>query len=316
MAGRGIRLGQDRARLLERRNITLEIERESASAQAVAEERLRIARELHDVVAHGISLIVVQARGGRRVARRRPEEAVDAFDTIEHAGQQALGEMRRLLGMLRADDDEPALAPQPSLGRLPDLIRSVAAAGLEVEMVVEGDARELPPGIDVSAYRIVQEALTNALRHAGVGTARLIVRYGPESLDIEVLDEGAGTGTGADHGAVHGLIGRPLRRRAPGGGASGGGLCPASAPTARGEPMTRVFLADDQGLVRGGFRRILDDEPDIEVVGEAGDGEEAVQRAEALAPDVVLMDIRMPPSTASRRPAGSWSASRGRACWY
>jgi signal transduction histidine kinase len=197
VAGRAIR----HRRLNEQR-----LEQEKADAEAaIVEERTRIARELHDVVAHAISVMVLQARGGRRVIADDPGEAREAFDVIEGTGHQALEEMRRLLGMLRASDEELALAPQPSLGQLDALLEQVRAAGLPVELAVEGGPAELPPGVDLSAYRIVQEALTNALKHAGPAQARVTVRYGQDELELEIADDGAGTGDGK--GSGHGLIG-------------------------------------------------------------------------------------------------------------
>jgi signal transduction histidine kinase len=131
------------------------------------EERARIARELHDVVAHSISVMVLQARGGRRVLESDPADARDAFAVIEWTGQQALDEMRRLVGMLRSGDESLPLAPQPSLKELGTLVEQVRAAGLPVQLAIEGEPRDLPPGVHLSAFRIVQEALTNALKHAG-----------------------------------------------------------------------------------------------------------------------------------------------------
>jgi signal transduction histidine kinase len=179
---------------------------EKARAQAaIAEERARIARELHDAVAHAISVIVLQARGGRRVLEAEPADAREAFATIERTGHQALEEMRRLLGMLRATDEQLALAPQPSLKQLDRLVEQVQSAGLPVQVVIEGDPRELPPGVDLSAYRIVQEALTNALKHAGPARARVLLRYDADELELEIADDGAGSGGGA--GTGQGLIG-------------------------------------------------------------------------------------------------------------
>ena len=182
-----------------------EQESEARTQEAVGAERARIARELHDVVAHTISVIVVQARGGRRVLPDRPADARRSFDTIEHAGEQALVEMRRLLSLLRDVDAAPDRNPQPGLRRLDALAAEVATTGLPVEVVREGDPVELPPGLDLSAYRIVQEALTNAVKHAGHARARVSVRYLPDELEIEVLDDGDGTGTGG--GSGHGLDG-------------------------------------------------------------------------------------------------------------
>jgi signal transduction histidine kinase len=196
-AGRAIR----RWRLSERR---LDLEK-ARTATAIAEERARIARELHDVVAHSISVMVVQARGGRRVLASDPADASEALAIIERTGHQALEEMRRLLGMLRKSDEELALAPQPSLKEFGTLVDHVRAAGLPVEVTIEGEARDLPPGVDLSAYRIVQEALTNALRHAGPARARVLIRYGRDDLVLEVADDGLGTGD--ESGAGYGLVG-------------------------------------------------------------------------------------------------------------
>jgi signal transduction histidine kinase len=180
-------------------------ERDVRAHKAVAEERTRIARELHDVVAHAISLIVVQARGGRRMLDDDPDETRRALDVIEHAGEQALGEMRRLLGLLRQDEPEPTLAPPPSLRRIDELVAGTRASGLPVEVVIEGDPVELPPGVDVSAYRIVQEALTNALKHAGPAHARVIITYAVDAVDLAIVDDGAGGA--AANGGGYGLAG-------------------------------------------------------------------------------------------------------------
>jgi signal transduction histidine kinase len=200
--------------------------RERAQADAaVADERVRIARELHDVVSHAISVIVLQARGARRMLTVDPGETRTALDTIERTSEQALAEMRRLLGILRSADDGVALAPQPSLRHLDDLAGEIRASGLPVEVTVDGDARDLPPGVDVSAYRIVQEALTNALKHAGPAHAHVHVRYGDEAVELEVTDDGAGTGNGG--GSGYGLAGMRERVTVYGGdieaGAAPGG---------------------------------------------------------------------------------------------
>ena len=182
----------------------LEIEKERASA-AIVEERARIARELHDMVAHSISVMVLQARGGRRVLQSDPADAYDAFAVIESTGQQALDEMRRLVGMLRSSDEGLPLAPQPSLKELGPLVEQARAAGLPVDVAVEGEPLDLPPGVDLSAYRIVQEALTNALTHAGPARARVVLRYGADELELEISDDGPGIGE--DSGSGYGLVG-------------------------------------------------------------------------------------------------------------
>ncbi|MDX6398072.1 MAG: hypothetical protein QOJ43_1480 [Gaiellaceae bacterium] len=195
LAGRAIRGRRERER-------ELIVERDVGARAAVAEERARIARELHDVVAHAISVIVLQARGARHT---EGTERDDALEAIESTGATALAEMRRLLHMLRADDEDVALAPQPSLAHLELLVAQVRDAGLPVDLHVEGERRELPPGVDVSAYRIVQEALTNALKHAGPARARVSVRFEPDALELEIADTGAGSANGA--GGGHGLAG-------------------------------------------------------------------------------------------------------------
>jgi signal transduction histidine kinase len=176
---------QDRAARLER-------DRAEDARRAVASERARIARELHDVVAHHVSMMVVQAEAGPVAAERDPARAAGAFEAIAATGRQALVEMRRLLGVLRGDGDQtPSLAPQPGLAEVPSLVEQVGRAGLRVELVVEGVQAPLPAGVDLSAYRIVQEALTNAVKHAGPGRARVLVRYGEDALRLQVHNEAA-----------------------------------------------------------------------------------------------------------------------------
>jgi signal transduction histidine kinase len=200
-----VRSRQELAGALAARTVELEHEREENAKLAVAEERARIARELHDVVAHNLSIMVLQAGAERRAIGDERPETTEALATIEDTGRTAMAEMRRLLGMLRQSDDELALAPQPSLQYLDDLVAQVRDAGMPVDLRIEGEPRPVAPGIDLSAYRIVQEALTNALKHAGPAQARVTVRYGEKELDIEVADDGAGPVTAADGG--HGLVG-------------------------------------------------------------------------------------------------------------
>ena len=206
LAGFALRVRHLRAEALEQKTVVLEQEQETRARDAVAEERARIARDLHDVVAHSMSVIVVQA-GAERLAL--PEEATstrEVLRAIEETGRQALVEMRRLVEMLRTDEDELTLAPQPSLVHLELLVQQVREAGLPVELSVEGEPRALPPGVDLSAYRIVQEALTNALKHAGPARARVTLRYSPDLLELEVADNGAGVKSSAQGGG-HGLVG-------------------------------------------------------------------------------------------------------------
>ena len=206
LGGQLIRRRREREHVLEERAGELARERDSRAREAVAEERTRVARELHDVVAHAISVMVLQARGGRRMLDEDPEAARQALDVVERSGAQALSEMRRLLGVLRADGGEPALGPQPSLRRIDDLVAGVRASGLAVEVVVEGEPVALPPGVDVSAYRIVQEALTNTLKHAGPASVRVTITYAAEAVGLAIADDGAG-GNGAGGGSGYGLAG-------------------------------------------------------------------------------------------------------------
>ena len=164
----------------------LEREREEREARAVREERERIARELHDVVTHHVSVMVIQAGGATRVFDTRPAEARAALDAIAATGRQALTDMRRMLGIL---GDQEASDPTPGLDRLDELLEQLRSAGLEVELVVEGEPRALDPGLSVSAYRIIQEALTNSLKHTGGGHARVVVRYASDALEIAVDDQ-------------------------------------------------------------------------------------------------------------------------------
>jgi signal transduction histidine kinase len=182
---------------LEALNRQLAEERESRARWAVSEERSRIARELHDVIAHAVSVMVVQAGAARRVAVARPEQARDAMTSIESTGRQALGEMRRLVGVLRDNDEPTTLDPQPRLLDVPALVEQAREAGLQVRLEVKGEPRLLPAGVDLSAYRIVQEALTNVRKHAGPASVEVLVRYGPHGLHIEVCDDGRGGAAGA-----------------------------------------------------------------------------------------------------------------------
>ena len=200
---------------VEQRADRAEREREERAQRAVADERERIARELHDVVTHHVSVIVIQAGAARRALERRPADAQAAIDAIDATGRQALGDMRRMLGILGGHADgpaataEPTLEPMPGLDRLGALLESVRAAGLPVELSIEGAPRRLDPGVELSAYRIVQEALTNTLKHAQGARARVHVRYEPGVLEVRVADEG-GAGSrrlsAPDEGG-HGLIG-------------------------------------------------------------------------------------------------------------
>jgi signal transduction histidine kinase len=189
----------------DRRAELAERHRDLAAREAVAEERARVARELHDVVAHSVSVMVIQAQAGPRLLGD-PEGLRGVFGSIESSGKEALAELRRLLGILRMPDGRPELDPQPGLGSLDALVDGVRAAGLPVEVRVEGTPRDLPVGVDLSAYRIIQEALTNSLKHAGPAEAEVILRYGPSSLQLEVVDNGS-AGEASIAGAGPGLVG-------------------------------------------------------------------------------------------------------------
>jgi signal transduction histidine kinase len=240
LAGRVIRGGRLRAAELERLTLELEREREEKARLAVAAERSRIARELHDVVAHSISVMVVQAGAVRSRLDSEHERLREALSSVERTGRQALAEMRRLLGVLRTETDQPLLAPPPSLAELDGLLQDVREAGLPVELRIEGKPRPLAPGVDLSAYRIVQEALTNTIKHAGEARAWIIVRYGRSDLELVVEDDGGGP-SGRDGGG-HGLLGMRERVALFGGeleaGARNGGgfIVRARLPLEPGEP--------------------------------------------------------------------------------
>ena len=171
-----------------------ELAREAEVRAAVADERTTIARDLHDVVAHAIGVIVVQARGARHAIDGDREAALTALDAIESTAVTALAEMRRLVGIMRDDASPAQRRPRPGIRALPSLVAQMEEAGLVVDLRIEGTTVDLSPGVDLSAYRIVQEALTNVLDHSGSTTATVIVRYGAASLELDVLDDGpAGT---------------------------------------------------------------------------------------------------------------------------
>jgi signal transduction histidine kinase len=178
---------------------------EEEARAAVEEERSRITRELHDVLAHSVSVMTVQASAVRRLLKPEQEREREALLTVEETGRQALAEMRRMVGIMRSEHEVAALAPQPGLGTLPQLVEQVRQSGLPVELSVEGRPVALPAGVDLSAYRIVQEALTNALKHAGPAHAWVSVRYAADDVEIEVENDGESESAG--DGAGHGLVG-------------------------------------------------------------------------------------------------------------
>jgi signal transduction histidine kinase len=227
LAGFALRERAEQAEAAELRAAVAERERDAAARVAVAEERTRIARELHDIVAHAVSVMVLQVGAVRHRLRNEQAEDRDALQGVERAGRLALAEMRRLLGAMRSDGEEAELGPQPGLDGLDSLLEEIERAGLPVELHVDGDPFPLPRGIDLSAYRIVQEGLTNALKHARATTADVIVRYRPHALQLEIRDNGLGSAT--SDGLGHGLVGIRERVKIYGGemsaeAATGGGF--------------------------------------------------------------------------------------------
>jgi signal transduction histidine kinase len=214
--GDNLRTRRDYLHELEQ-NAAMAEERQVAEAQrAVQQERTRIARELHDVVAHSMSVMVVQAAAARRIVTRSPADATAALEAIETTGRESLHEMRRVLGVLRGDEDEAELAPAPGLDDFGRLLQQCEEAGLPVDLEVTGDPRRLAPGLELSAYRVVQESLTNSLKHAGPARATVRLHYRPEMLELEVTDDGRGASSTAGAGG-QGLIGMRERVDAFGG---------------------------------------------------------------------------------------------------
>ena len=209
LAGRTLQNQTRLARELSEKADRAEHAREEEERRSIAEERGRIARELHDVLAHNLSVMVVQAGAARRVAERDPEAAAQAAELIRSTGRDALAELRQLFGPVRRGEGE-ALAGPPSLGRVDRLVARAREAGLKVDTRLEGEEVSLPAGVDLTAYRVVQEALTNVIKHSGAGRARVLVSYEPWEVVVEVEDDGAGSegnGALADAGGGHGLVG-------------------------------------------------------------------------------------------------------------
>jgi len=242
------RTARIRARELDARNSQLQAAQDVIAEQAVLDERVRIAREVHDVVAHHVSVMGVQAGAARRVMARSPEQAAEVLSGIEASSRQAVAELQRLLGFLRSEtqngSDSEVAAPQPSLAGLDALVSQLNEAGLAVSVVVEGTTRPLPASVDLSAYRVVQEALTNALKHSGTGTiATVTLTYRPDALALSVTDDGRGRSNGRpDHAPPdlaattgHGLVG--IRERV----ALHGGQFEASRLPGNGFAVTATF---------------------------------------------------------------------------
>src|SRR5512134_1385848 len=239
LAGYALRERAEEAEAAEVRATQAERAREAAARVAVAEERARIARELHDIVAHAVSVMVLQVGAVRHKLPDELAEDRDALRGVEQTGRTALAEMRRLLAAMRRDGDDVDLAPQPGLDRLETLADEVGRAGLPVRLHVEGEPVPLPRPVDLSAYRIVQEGLTNALKHARAAHADVTVRYRPDEVQIEVRDDGSGTAT--SDGLGDGLVG--IRERVK---IYGGEMTTGTAPEGGFVLSTRLPLAGDR----------------------------------------------------------------------
>ena len=287
--------------------------RDEEERRAIAIERSRIARELHDVLAHNLSVMVVQASAAQRIVERQPEQGDRGGHA--HPAHRARGARGNPPPVRRGPPRRRRRPLWPAEHRARGRARAACPrGGTGVELRVVGDPVALPAGIDLTAYRIVQEALTNALKHAGSARASVTVSYEPNEVVLSIEDDGEGSREGfelGDSGGGHGLVG--MRERAAlyggivqAGRRRGGGfavharlptrpLVPGAELSRRGARVSiRVLLVDDQALIRAGFRMILDAEEDMDVVGECADGTQAVDSVRRLAPDVVLMDIRMP----------------------
>jgi signal transduction histidine kinase len=225
-AGRAVRTRSRLTEELHEAAVREQEAHEAEAAAAAAEERRRIAREMHDVVAHSVSVMVVQAGGARRILDRDPARAVAAAEQIERTGRDALAEMRRLLGVMHHDDEEPAVrAPQPTMSAVGSLVSRAREAGLPVTLVESGEARSLPAGLDLAAFRVVQEGITNALKYADRSETEVHVRWGERTLELEIADRGPGPARervepSGDGG--HGLVGMRERVRIYGGSLEAG----------------------------------------------------------------------------------------------
>jgi signal transduction histidine kinase len=260
--GAAVRSSRERRDRLEERTTQLEVEREENARRAVVAERLRIARELHDVVAHHVSVIGVQAGAARTVMDRDPLAARTALEAIEGESRQAVDEMHRLLSVLRGADDDPHdLLPAPGLDQLGELTAAAAQAGVAVDVQIEGEARPLTPTVELSAYRIVQEALTNTIKHSGASQARVVLRYRSGDLELEITDDGAGA--------------------EPGGGATtGGGAATAVRATPAATATRRaIAAAPTRGLGLVGMRERVGFHGGTLTTGAAPDGGGFVVRA-------------------------------------
>jgi signal transduction histidine kinase len=231
----------EQAKEMAERAHRLEREQLEAAERAVGEERARIARELHDVIAHSVSVMTVQTGAVRRLLKPDQVREREALETVEATGRQALTEMRRLVGLLREQGAMPEFSPQPGMATIDSLLDGVRAAGLPVDLEVVGEPRDLPPGVDLAAYRVVQEALTNALKYAGPAHAWVAVSWGDAALELEVSNDGRGVGDG--NGGGHGLAGMRERVSLYGGAIESG-------PRDGGGYVVRAHLPLEEELTR------------------------------------------------------------------
>jgi DNA-binding NarL/FixJ family response regulator/signal transduction histidine kinase len=265
---------------------------EQDARRRLDEERLRIARELHDVVAHTMATINVQAGVAAHVLPTRPEAAAESLQAIKTASKEGLRELRAILNVLRQADDADPTQPAPGTAQLEDLIAGARRSGLETTLTVTGDPVPLPAAVDLAAYRIIQESLTNTIRHAGPAAAVVALGYAGHELRIDVTDTGRGQAVIAGNGDGHGLAGMRERAAAVGGTVEAGPEPAGGFRVAARLPLTSTVT--EQTLIRAGFHVRIDAADDLEVVGEATDGAQAVDLARRQCADVVLMDIRMP----------------------
>jgi signal transduction histidine kinase len=223
LIGREMRTRRERAEELRQKVADAEREREESARRAVEAERARIARELHDVVAHQMTVMTIQAEGARRIADGADPRVLEALDTIKATGHSALAEMRRVVGLLRETEGAAELAPLPRLEDLTSLVEQVRSAGVAVDLTIGGDARPLADGVELSAFRIIQESLTNAVQHGGPGvSAEVTVNYGDDSLDVRVDDDGRGAAAAPSNGGGNGLVGMRERVAVLGGSLEAG----------------------------------------------------------------------------------------------
>jgi signal transduction histidine kinase len=216
LAGRAVRSRSRLTAELHEAAVRADEAREAEAERAVGDERRRIAREMHDVVAHSVSMMVVQAGGARRILERDPARAVAAAELIERTGREALVEMRALLGVLHAEEHSE-YAPQPTLAELDALVERARGAGVPVTVTVAGERRELPPGLDLAAYRVVQEGLTNVVKHAGGAPTEVSVHYRADAVEVRIADRGNGSLSSRLGSGGHGLVGMHERVRVYGG---------------------------------------------------------------------------------------------------